>query len=134
MAESSHLDTNPIGEGWTVDPWGGVVRDDCVFGIGVSNMKSGCAAYLCAVMTLHQAGFRPKGKVLLTYVVGELQGGPGTQALIEKGYCDADFFINCEPSDVRAITMHAESLIFEIDLVGDTRQLAHRAQTEQSRR
>lgn len=52
----------------------------------------------------------------VTFVVGELQGGPGTVAAIEQGHCDADYFVNCEPSDVRAITMHAESEIFEIAL------------------
>ncbi|TRM59562.1 hypothetical protein BD626DRAFT_633100 [Schizophyllum amplum] len=124
---NGHMDTNPVGEGWTVDPWGGIVKDDdCIYGIGVSNMKSGCAAYLCAVQTLLKAGWKLKGDVILTFVVGELQGGPGTVAAIEQGHCDADYFVNCEPSDVRAITMHAESEIFEIALTGVTRHMSKR--------
>ncbi|KAI5888233.1 Zn-dependent exopeptidase [Schizophyllum commune H4-8] len=124
---NGHMDTNPVGEGWTVDPWGGIVKDDnCIYGIGVSNMKAGCAAYLCAVRTLVKAGWKLKGDVILTFVVGELQGGPGTVAAIEQGHCDADYFVNCEPSDVRAITMHAESEIFEIALTGVTRHMSKR--------
>src|SRR5262245_59374595 len=36
---NGHLDTNPVSEGWTVDPWGGLVDDKFIYGIGVSNMK-----------------------------------------------------------------------------------------------
>ena len=41
---NGHIDTNPVTEGWTVDPWGGKVDDKFIYGIGVSNMKSGDAA------------------------------------------------------------------------------------------
>ena len=84
--------------------------------------ESGCAAYYCAVKTLMDAGWRPRGDVILTYVVGELQGGPGTVALIEEGVCKADYFVNCEPSDLKAITTHASSQVFRIELTGVTRQ------------
>ena len=30
---NGHLDTNPATEGWTVDPFAGLVKDDCLFGI-----------------------------------------------------------------------------------------------------
>jgi acetylornithine deacetylase len=53
---NGHLDTNPVTEGWTVDPWGGLVDEDFIYGIGVSNMKAGDAASLCAVRTLIENG------------------------------------------------------------------------------
>src|SRR3546814_1859142 len=43
---NGHLDTNPVTEGWTVDPWAGKIDDQHISGIGVSNMKAGDAAYL----------------------------------------------------------------------------------------
>jgi acetylornithine deacetylase len=49
---NGHLDTNPVTEGWTVDPWGGLYDKDFIYGIGVSNMKAGDAAYFCALHTL----------------------------------------------------------------------------------
>ena len=122
---NGHVDTNPVTEGWTVDPWGGKVDDQFIYGIGVSNMKAGDAAYFCAVRALKQAGVRLKGDVILTYVVGELQGGVGTLALIEQGV-RADYFVNSEPTDLAALTMHAASFMFIIELVGDTRHLSKR--------
>jgi len=122
---NGHLDTNPATEGWTVDPWGGLVDDKFIYGIGVSNMKAGDAAYFCAVKTLLDAGVRLKGDVILTYVVGELQGGVGTVAAIEQGV-RADYFINSEPTDVQALAMHACAFTFVIELTGITRHLSKR--------
>ncbi|MQB40355.1 M20/M25/M40 family metallo-hydrolase [Rhizobium sp. ICMP 5592] len=125
---NGHLDTNPVTEGWTVDPWGGLVDDKFIYGIGVSNMKAGDAAYFCAVKTLLNAGVKLKGDIILTYVVGELQGGVGTLAAIRSGV-KADYFINSEPSDLAAVTMHAAALSFVIELTGDTRHLSKREQS-----
>lgn len=122
---NGHLDTNPATEGWTVDPWGGLVDDKFIYGIGVSNMKAGDAAYFCAVKTLIDAGVKLKGDVVLTYVVGELQGGVGTLAAIRQGV-RADYFINSEPTDLQALTMHAAAFTFIIELTGVTRHLSKR--------
>lgn len=122
---NGHLDTNPVSEGWTVDPWEGKVDDKFIYGIGVSNMKAGDAAYFCAVRALKQAGVKLKGDVVLTFVVGELQGGVGTAAAIKQGV-RADYFINSEPSDLNAVTMHAASLSFTVELTGITRHLSKR--------
>ena len=122
---NGHLDTNPVTEGWTVDPWGGLVDDRFIYGIGVSNMKAGDASYLCAVRTLIDNGVRLKGDVILTFVIGELQGGVGTLAAVKSGL-RADYFINSEPTDLKAITMHAEAFTFVIELQGITRHLSKR--------
>ena len=122
---NGHIDTNPVTEGWTVDPWGGLIDDKFIYGIGVSNMKAGDAAYFCAVKTLKAAGVRLRGDVILTYVVGELQGGVGTVKAIEQGV-RADYFVNSEPTDLAAITMHAGAFNFEIELTGITRHISKR--------
>ncbi|MGA8112672.1 MAG: M20/M25/M40 family metallo-hydrolase [Actinocatenispora sp.] len=122
---NGHVDTNPLTEGWTRDPWGGEVDGNVLYGLGVSNMKAGCAAYLEAVRALRDAGWRPRGDVVLTFVVGELQNGIGTRALLEQGW-RADHFVNCEPTDLAALTTHAGSATFEVQLVGATRHMSKR--------
>ncbi len=122
---NGHLDTNPVTGGWTVDPWGGLVDENFIYGIGVSNMKAGDAASLCAVKTLIDAGQRLKGDVILTYVVGELQGGVGTLAAVKAG-TRADYFVNSEPTDLQAVTMHAAAFVFHIELEGVTRHMSKR--------
>jgi acetylornithine deacetylase len=122
---NGHLDTNPATEGWTVDPWGGKYDDKFIFGIGVSNMKAGDAAYFMAVKTLIDAGVRLRGDVVLTFVVGELQGGVGTIKLIEKGV-RADCFINAEPTDLTALSLHAGAFNWQVELTGVTRHCSKR--------
>ncbi|HLI12093.1 MAG TPA: M20/M25/M40 family metallo-hydrolase [Alphaproteobacteria bacterium] len=122
---NGHMDTNPVTEGWTVDPWGGLYDKDFIYGIGVSNMKAGDAAYFCALRTLIENGVRLKGDVILTYVVGELQGGIGTIKAIESGI-RADYFINSEPTDLKGMTLHAGAFGFMVELVGVTRHLSKR--------
>ena len=122
---NGHMDTNPATEGWTVDPWGGKVDDKFIYGIGVSNMKAGDAAYFCAVKTLIDNGVRLKGDVILSFVVGELQGGIGTVRMIDQGV-RADYFINSEPTDLVALSLHAGAFNYVIELTGVTRHISKR--------
>jgi acetylornithine deacetylase len=122
---NGHLDTNPVTEGWTVDPWAGVYDDQFIYGIGVSNMKAGDAASFCAVKALIEGGVRLRGDVLLTYVIGELQGGVGTIKAIDEGI-RADYFINSEPTDLAGLTLHAGAFGWVIELTGATRHLSKR--------
>src|SRR5258706_92674 len=66
---NGHLDTNPAGEGWTKDPFGGDVDDECIYGIGVSNMKAADAAYVAGLQAVQRAGIRLRGDVILAHVV-----------------------------------------------------------------
>jgi acetylornithine deacetylase len=122
---NGHIDTNPVTEGWTVDPWAGKVDDKFIYGIGVSNMKAGDAAYYCAVKTLRDCGVRLKGDVILSFVVGELQGGIGTVRMIDQGV-RADYFVNSEPTDLKALTLHAGAFNYIVELTGVTRHISKR--------
>jgi acetylornithine deacetylase len=124
---NGHLDTNPVTEGWTVDPWGGVQDDRFIYGIGVSNMKAGDAAAFSAVRTLVERRGRLRGDVVLTYVVGELQGGIGTIKAIDEGI-RADYFINAEPTDLAGLTLHAGAFNWIVELTGVTRHVSKRGE------
>jgi acetylornithine deacetylase len=120
---NGHLDTNPAGEGWTKDPFGGEVDDKFIYGIGVSNMKAADAASVAAVAAVMKAGIKLRGDVLIAHVVGELQGGVGTVHMIKSGV-RADRFIVGEPSDCNLVTAHAGSIEVELTVFGKTRHLS----------
>jgi acetylornithine deacetylase len=122
---NGHLDTNPVTEGWTVDPFGGQYDDKFIYGIGVSNMKAGDAASFCAVRRLMGEGVRLRGDVVLTYVIGELQGGIGTIKAIDSGV-RADYFINGEPTDLAGLTLHSGAFNWLVELTGVTRHMSKR--------
>lgn len=120
---NGHIDTNPVGVGWTVDPFGGLVRDGFVHGIGVSNMKASCAAFFGAARAVVGSGVRLRGDLVLTFVVGELQGGVGTKKLVAEGL-RADHFIVGEPTDLAVMTLHAANAEFAVHTFGVTRHMS----------
>lgn len=80
---NGHMDTVPIGEGWTVEPLGGTVKAGRLYGRGSNDMKGGIAAVLKAVEGL--AREKLKRKLLLTFVADEEVGGKfGTNWLIKN--------------------------------------------------
>ena len=121
---NGHMDTNHIGSGWTTDPFGGEIKDNHIYGLGVSNMKASMAAMFYCAKILTKIGL-DRGKIIFTSVLGELQGGVGTKALLNNGL-NGDFFINGEPTDLNFMTIHAGTYSFIIKIIGETRHLSKR--------
>ncbi len=97
---NGHMDTVKLCNGWTRDPFSGVVEGDRIYGLGALDMKSGCAAAMLALKSFMQDRKEFNGKIIATFVSDE-EGpyGLGTNALIEEGYLDGiDFSIVTEPS------------------------------------
>jgi succinyl-diaminopimelate desuccinylase len=87
---NSHYDVVPVGEGWTVDPFGGEVRDGRVYGRGTCDMKGGLAASMIAAAALAQLGGWP-GRVEVSGVADEETGGfGGAEWLARNGYFAPD--------------------------------------------
>jgi succinyl-diaminopimelate desuccinylase len=83
---NGHFDVVPAGAGWSVDPFGGVVREGRVYGRGTSDMKGGLAAAVYAVEALRRAGAVLPGSVEVSGTVDEESGGfAGVAWLAEQG-------------------------------------------------
>ena len=83
---SGHLDTYPIGDRdrWSVDPMGGDVRDDRVYGRGAGDMKGGIAAMILVMQLFAQQVRSFSGELVLTLAGDEESMGElGTQHLID---------------------------------------------------
>lgn len=88
---NGHFDVVPPGEGWTVDPFSGLVRDGRIYGRGASDMKSGIAAAVFAVEALRRAGVELAGAVDISATVDEESGGfAGVARLCETGIISSD--------------------------------------------
>jgi succinyl-diaminopimelate desuccinylase len=66
-----HLDTVPIGEGWSVDPFGGEIREDKIYGRGACDMKGGVAVALGLLEALGTHNVTPAGDVVFVATVDE---------------------------------------------------------------
>jgi acetylornithine deacetylase/succinyl-diaminopimelate desuccinylase-like protein len=71
-----HVDTVLAdAEDWSVDPWGGEIRDGCVWGRGALDMKGQVAAEVAAACALAADGWRPESGELLVIVTADEEAG-----------------------------------------------------------
>ena len=77
---NGHIDVVPTGDRskWSVDPFGGEIRDGRLWGRGAIDMKCGVAASLAAIRAILKAGFHPDGRIDFHSVVDEEAGGFGS--------------------------------------------------------
>lgn len=99
-----HTDVVPIGEGWTVDPLGGELRDGRLHGRGATDMLGGLGAVVVAMTAIADAGVRLRGPVELSAVMDEEETGKGIRHYLLSG--DRSGFAGCvvaEPTDLQTI-------------------------------
>jgi acetylornithine deacetylase/succinyl-diaminopimelate desuccinylase-like protein len=76
LALLGHVDTVLAdAEDWSVDPWSGEIRDDCVWGRGALDMKGQVAAEVAAACALAADGWRPESGELLVIVTADEEAG-----------------------------------------------------------
>jgi acetylornithine deacetylase/succinyl-diaminopimelate desuccinylase family protein len=108
VALNTHLDTVPISDGWTADPFGGEIRDGRVWGIGAGDAKGQIVAMLGAIEELVRSGPPLRGDLLFTAVADEEMGSLGARAVV-KGL-SVDYAIIGEPTRLRVGIAHRGSL------------------------
>ncbi|MEV0345011.1 M20 family metallopeptidase [Nonomuraea sp. NPDC050680] len=114
-----HTDVVPVGDNWTVPPFGGQVRDGRLFGRGSADMKGGLAACVVALSALRRAGVALTGPVELAAVVDEEETGKGIRAYLADG--DRSGFAGCvvaEPTDLQTIIAARGDSYVEIAVTG----------------
>ncbi len=101
---NGHIDVVEPGAGWTVDPFGGQLKDGKVYGRGACDMKGGLAASIVAVEALIDSGIELPGTLEISGTADEESGGYGGVAwLAERGWFSpprVDHVIIPEPLNV----------------------------------
>ncbi len=103
---NGHFDVVPVGDGWTVPPFEGLVRDGRIYGRGACDMKAGLAAAIFAAEALRRADVRIGGRIDISGTVDEESGGwAGAAWLAERTVTSAstDYVIIPEPLNVDRI-------------------------------
>lgn len=118
---NGHIDHNPVCDGWTKDPYGGLVEKGWLFGF--VHMKAADACYIAAVDAVRRAGVALKGDVVIALVCGELRGGAGTQHALKQGLT-ADYFVLGEPTELDIALNHTASIVLRIHVLGRMKHFA----------
>ncbi len=133
IALNAHGDVVPPGDGWTRDPYGGVVEDGRMYGRGVAVSKSDIATYAYAIAALRDAaagGASLRGTLELHVTYDEEYGGlAGPGWLLQQGLTRPDYALAASFS-YAVITAHSGCLQFEVTVHGKS---AHGSMPETGR-
>jgi succinyl-diaminopimelate desuccinylase len=103
---SAHMDTVPIGgEPWTHPPFGAVCRGDRLYGRGASDIKSGLAAMVAALVKIARRRTALGGDLILALSAGESSNCLGARRFVEQGVLsEAGALLVSEPSSLGVVT------------------------------
>ena len=121
-----HVDVVTEGplELWTVDPFGGEIRDGRLYGRGSADMKSGVAAMLFAADAVRRAGPFP-GRIVVGAFVDEEGMMLGVKHFTQTELAGSvDAAIICEPEGFEACVAQKGALRLRLDVTG---RMAHGA-------
>ena len=124
IALNAHGDVVPPGEGWTHDPYGGVIEAGKLYGRAAAVSKSDFATYTFAVRALESLSLPLKGNVELHFTYDEEFGGElGPLWLLKMGLVKPDLLIAAGFS-YQVVTAHNGCLQLEVTVQG---KMAHAA-------
>ncbi|MEP6942846.1 MAG: M20/M25/M40 family metallo-hydrolase [Betaproteobacteria bacterium] len=130
IACNAHGDVVPPGTGWSVDPYGAVIRDGCMYGRGVAVSKSDFATYAFALLALKaaaSAGAPIGGSVELHFTYDEEVGGAiGPALLLASGASKPDYALSAGFA-YGVTTAHNGCLHLEVEVLGKSGHAAEPA-------
>jgi putative selenium metabolism hydrolase len=96
-----HIDSIPLHSAarWSVDPFGGEVRDGRLYGLGVCDQKASIAAAVHGVASARAAGALPGSVAVVASVCEEAMEGLGLAPAVD--WFEPDVVITSEPNDTR---------------------------------
>jgi succinyl-diaminopimelate desuccinylase len=127
---SGHMDTVPPGDiPWEFDPYEAMEQDGKIYGRGASDMKSGLAAMVMALVEIAQSGAELQGDLILAATAGEEVDCLGAHAMVKDGLLDGvGAMVIGEPSSGEIFVAHKGALWLEVTAFGKT---AHGSMPEQ---
>lgn len=94
-----HLDVVPVTGKWTVDPFGGEIREGRLYGRGSTDMKGGIAAAICGVAAAAREGNLKRRVAVSASVLEEVIEGHALSAVLDS--CRPQAVVICEPSKLQ---------------------------------
>lgn len=118
VALNAHGDVVPPGEGWSVDPYAGEIRDGTMYGRGVAVSKSDIATYAFAMLALRKATPPLAGSIELHVTYDEESGGfVGPKWLLDEKISTPDLVL-CAGFCHAVVTAHNGCLHLEVTVNG----------------
>jgi succinyl-diaminopimelate desuccinylase len=128
IALNAHGDVVPPGEGWSVDPYGGVIKDGKIYGRAAAVSKSDFSTFTFATRALKaavaQTGAKAAGRVELQFTYDEEFGGEVGPGYLLRNHLTKPDLVIAAGFSYQVVTAHNGCLQMEVTVTG---QMAHAA-------
>lgn len=94
---NGHMDTVPVCEGWTTDPFTPVIKNGRLYGLGACDQKAGLACALTVIKAFVESGHPFHGELSFSGVIDEEAYSKGARALLDTDLAGCDAIIIGEP-------------------------------------
>jgi acetylornithine deacetylase/succinyl-diaminopimelate desuccinylase-like protein len=121
---TGHLDTKPVCEGWTRDPFDGAIEDGRMFGHGVMDMKAGLGCQIGAMKSLVDGGIEFVGKITFCGVCDHMGQQTGSIDLFKRH--KFDYCVLGELTDMQIYVAHRGRYYFDISTIGRSAHTCHK--------
>jgi acetylornithine deacetylase len=121
---TGHLDTKPVCEGWTRDPFDGAIEDRRLFGHGVMDMKAGLGCQIGAMKTLIDGRIPFNGKITFCAVCDHMGDQTGAIDLFRRH--KFDYCVLGELTDMQIYVAHRGRYYFDISTIGRSAHTCHK--------
>lgn len=121
---TGHLDTKPVCEGWTRDPFDGAVENGRLFGHGVMDMKAGLGSLIGGIKTLVDSKTKFRGKITFAGVADHMGQQTGSIDLFKRH--EFDHCVLAELTDMQIYIAHRGRYYFDISTIGRSAHTCHK--------
>lgn len=116
---ASHLDTVPPGDGWTVDPYAGVVEGDRLVARGAVDAKGPVAAMAAAAAALAAAGGPARGRLVVLATFSEETRDTTMPEALRRLGAAPDAAVVGEPTSLEACVAQRGQLLLRLAWPGE---------------
>ena len=121
---TGHLDTKPVCEGWTRDPFDAAIINQRLFGHGVMDMKAGLGCQVGAMKTLIDGRIPFCGKITFAAVCDHMGDQTGAIDLFKRH--KFDYCVLGELTDMQIYVAHRGRYYFDISTIGRSAHTCHK--------
>lgn len=116
---SPHLDTVPAGNGWSLDPFSGIIRAGRIYGRGATDCKGNLAVALEVMISLKEDGAPLQGDWMFLATADEETGsGRGLLPWLEKNRRKPDFAVILDSDEGHVIIAQKGLIHFKVEVGG----------------
>lgn len=113
---NGHLDTVPVCQGWTLDPYGAEIREDRMYGHGIGDQKAGIACQAIAALAIKRSRKPFAGRILVSGVIDHMGDQLGAKDLVKR--IQGDGCVISEPTNDLIVIAHRGRAYLDVRTFG----------------